>query len=207
MNHLFRLACVAILALTFSGRPVPVNSVIPVSNNSDAADSSAEDLKSTRVENGESIPWTSERRLSWEDFLCKPERGTDAVASTSTSLGLAYKVEKGKLSYSITCDFSKHKSWGLLKNDYILAHEQGHFDITEIYARKLHQALMEYEVNPRTFKKDLSTIYQNIVQEKEDMQESYDGETDHSRRKSVQLEWHEKIQQMLKDTEPFADYP
>jgi hypothetical protein len=56
------------------------------------------------------------------------------VALTSTALGIAYKVSHGELTYEITCSFSKDKSWGLLKTPYILAHEQGHFDITEIYA-------------------------------------------------------------------------
>jgi predicted secreted Zn-dependent protease len=139
--------------------------------------------------------------------LCDPQLGTDAVASTSTSLGIAYQIKNWKLTYEITCKFSKTRSWGLLKTPYILAHEQAHFDITELYARKLHQALQQYTLNRYTFKKDIGEIYQRIVDEKEAFQAAYDGETDHSRNRRVQVEWLDKIELLLIETEPYADYP
>jgi hypothetical protein len=153
------------------------------------------------------IPWKSSRRLAWDDFLCEPKKEGDAVASTSTSLGISYQVRDNQLTYHITCDFSKEKSWGALRTDYILRHEQGHFDITEIHARKLYEALYNYQFNPVTFKSDIADIYNRIVKEKEDMQEAYDGETDHSRRKAIQQEWLQKIDTMLAETEMFATYP
>ncbi len=195
--HLFYLLFVA---LNFSGTPAPVKS------NSVAA-SEAKATTVVKTEDEEFIPWAFNRRLSWEDFLCEPKKNSDAVASTSTSLGIAYQVEHGQLTYSITCNFSKHKSWGLLKTDYILAHEQAHFDITEIYARKLYQALQGYEFNRKTYRKDVNEIYRAIVQEKEDMQAAYDRESDHSRNRKAQYEWLQKIDQMLNETAPWGQYP
>lgn len=193
--NLFHLFAVLAFALSFSGRPA-INNVAPV-------------VKETVLEKepADIIPWEMEKRLAWEDFLCEPKRGTDAVASTSTSLGIAYQLNNGKLTYHITCYFNKEKSWGLLKTDYILAHEQGHFDITEIFARKLYEALQNYEFNKRTFKKDINGIYQSIVKQKEEYQKSYDEETDHSRKRSVQYDWLEKIDSLLAETEAFANYP
>ena len=153
------------------------------------------------------IPWKARRILLWDDFRSEPRKDGDAVASTSTSLGLSYQVRDGKLTYHITCDFSKEKSWGSLKTDYILAHEQAHFDITEIHARKLYEALYYYEFNPATFKADITTLYNRIVKEKEEMQEAYDGQTDHSRRRVRQTEWLDRIEQSLTDTDVFASYP
>ena len=94
-----------------------------------------------------------------------------------------------------------------MKTDYILAHEQGHFDITEIFARKLHEALQGYQFNKRTFKKDIGQIYQGIVKEKEDFQKKYDGETDHSRNRKMQYDWLETIEQMLEETQAYSNYP
>ena len=158
-------------------------------------------------ETEEAIPWTFDRLLTWDDFQCAPKTGTDAVASTSTTLGLNYLLKNGKLEYEITCSFSKKRSWGLLKNEYILAHEQAHFDITELFARKLHQQLASYQPNRKTFQKDVSAIYENVVKAKEAFQRLYDGETDHSRRRARQEEWLVRIDDLLTDTEPFADYP
>lgn len=155
----------------------------------------------------EYIPWLTDYRLTWDDFLCEPKRNTDAVASTSTALGIAYQIKSGKLTYQITCKFSKHKSWGLVKTPYILAHEQGHFDITEIFARKLYQALNDYQLNRPTFQADINTIYETVIKAKEAFQAAYDRETDHSRNKPKQTEWLERIDILLQDTEPFAAYP
>ena len=94
-----------------------------------------------------------------------------------------------------------------MKTDYILAHEQGHFDITEIFARRLHEALQNYQFNRRTFKKDIAQIYHSIVSEKEDYQKNYDAETDHSRNRKVQYDWLEKIDSLLTETAPYANYP
>ena len=56
---------------------------------------------------------------------------------TTTHLGFSYNVVNGKVTYKIDCRFEKSKSWGLVKNDWILKHEQGHFDIAEIFAQKI----------------------------------------------------------------------
>ncbi|RYY91079.1 MAG: DUF922 domain-containing protein, partial [Chitinophagaceae bacterium] len=145
-----------------------------------------------KEENLELIPWSVRRIVGWEDFQGASVLGTEAVASTSTSLGLSYQLRGGQLAYEITCTFSKTKSWGMLKNDYILAHEQGHFDITELCARYLHQALSEYQYNRGTYKQDINRIYSEIVAKKEALQEQYDGETDHSRKRKIQYEWQER---------------
>lgn len=199
MPNLFPLSALLILLFNISSTSKPT---LP-----EATVSAHAGLLNEKEENAEFIPWTIERPLTWHDFQCAPKRSGDAVASTSTSLGIAYHIKNYVLTYEITCNFSKTKSWGLVKTPYILAHEQAHFDITEIFARKLHQALMEYEFDQRTYKKDINTIYQQIVAEKEAFQEAYDKETDHSRNKRIQYEWLERIDNILVETEPFADYP
>lgn len=204
MIRFLHLTTFAIFGLFFSGTPIKE---APLKLSRTKTNSAIGATGRDKKENTEAIPWTYERMLNWEDFQGAPRRGTDAVATTNTSLGLAYQVIEGKLRYQITCSFSKKKSWGSMKTDYILAHEQAHFDITELYARALHKALSEYSFNSKTYQQDISTIYQNIVKEKEAFQEAYDGETDHSRKKRAQVEWLEKIELLLTDTEPYELYP
>jgi hypothetical protein len=196
---LFHLFALSALVLSFSGKPV-VQFKRPAAALTDSS-------SIVRKESSEMIPWIIDKRLAWDDFLCEPKRGSDAVASTSTSLGIAYQLTDGQLKYHITCNFNKEKSWGLLKTDYILAHEQGHFDITEIFARKLSEALQNYQFNKRSFKRDISQIYQSIVDQKEAFQKQYDGETDHSRNRRMQYDWLEKIESLLEETQPYSDYP
>jgi hypothetical protein len=198
--NLFHLFSVALLALNFSGSPARLAS-------GNLPEEKPAITTIIKTESAEYIPWVEDKRLAWEDFLCEPKKGTDAVASTSTSLGISYQVVDSKLTYHISCNFSKTKSWGLMKTDYILAHEQGHFDITEIYARKLYEALQNYEYNRRTFKSDINNIYQEIVSQKEALQHRYDGETDHSRNRKQQYDWLETIQNLLTETVDYSTYP
>jgi len=197
---IFHLLAIAALAMSFSGRPLSSNNPEPKIILAPFKDSLSEEA-------ADMIPWENDKRLAWDDFLCEPKHGTDAVASTSTSLGISYQLNSGQLNYHITCYFNKEKSWGLMRTDYILAHEQGHFDITEIFARRLNEALQNYHFNKRSFKKDIGQIYQAIVKEKEEYQKRYDGETDHSRNRKTQYDWLEKIENLLTETQPYSNYP
>ena len=199
--NLIHLLTIPLLVVSFSGRP------ISETTNEITNTKKIELAVIDKRETAEEIPWLAERRLTWEDYQCDPVRNTDAVASTSTSLGISYQVINSQLTYHITCGFSKVKSWGLVKTNYILAHEQGHFDITEIFARKLYEALQKYTFNRRTFRRDINEIYQSVVRQKEDFQEMYDGETDHSRNRKIQNEWLDRIDDLLNQTEGFSNYP
>src|SRR5690349_11070728 len=121
--NLFHLFTFTLLAAGFSARPLETEKTV--------LNPKEKIVASPVNETEEYIAWTNDRLLTWEDFKCEPKTGTDAVASTSTSLGIAYQLVDGQLTYDVTCNFSKVKSWGSMKTDYILAHEQGHFDITE----------------------------------------------------------------------------
>lgn len=152
------------------------------------------------------IDWAGERRLDWNDFLATPAKNTDAAALTATHLGFSYSYSNSQITYEIICRFDKTKSWGLVKTDWILRHEQGHFDIAEIFARKLKKAIAEYTFNKKTFQKDLNVIYQKIVDEKEAFQHLYDTETNYSRNKQKQEEWLKKIAIILEELNSFAGY-
>jgi predicted secreted Zn-dependent protease len=196
---LHHLLYFALFIISFSGvppeitkEPVVIAASLPVNE---------------RAEDDEYIPWLVERKLAWEDFYAEPRKNSEAVASTSTSLGISYQLEDGNLVYHISCNFAKQKSWGLLKTDYILSHEQGHFDITEIAARRLYGALSQYNFNSETYKQDINEVYNIIVKDKEQMQAEYDRITDHSRNRRLQYEWMEKIKLMLGETAMWAAYP
>jgi hypothetical protein len=154
----------------------------------------------------ELINWREGKRLTWADYKGRAKVDTDAAASTATYLGIEYSFNSKGFGYKITCSFSKNKSWGLHKTDYILTHEQGHFDIAEIFARKLNKQMKEYKFDKNSFKEDLKEIYTNITAEKEQTQNSYDKETNHSINKEKQTEWLKKIDELLIQYKAFADY-
>jgi len=154
----------------------------------------------------ELLTWNASRKLTWKDYKASPDTESDAAASTTTYLSIEYKISTNSFGYKIKSWFSKTKSWGRHKDDYILSHEQGHFDIAEIFARKLHKLMSAYRLDRKTYQQELKKIYQDVMDEKEKMQDEYDEETNHSINKEKQAKWLKKIKTLLEETEEWANY-
>ena len=152
------------------------------------------------------IEWNQERKLSWADFKGKPDINTSKAALTYCSIHAQFGYDEKSLEYNITCRFDGNKSWGRIKNDYILSHEQRHFDLTEVYARKLHKELKEYRFSRNTVGDDINRIYQSVVTDLAKVQQQYDLETDHSRNYPGQLQWNNRIDSLLNVLHPFSNY-
>lgn len=152
------------------------------------------------------IAWSSTRRLSWADFKASPDPKSANAALTSSKISFKYSQSGANFRYQIACEFDKNASWGKVKTPPILAHEQGHFDISEIHARKLNRALQQYSVNEASLARDISGIYQRIMDEQNSFQAEYDTETNFSRNPEKQQAWLEKIKKELEHLEAYADY-
>lgn len=153
------------------------------------------------------IDWSASRKLTWADFKGSPPPRAANAALTNSSIGFDMGYGSNGFTYAISCRFDPEKSWGRVKTDPILKHEQAHFDITEIHARKLYQAFKNYTFNEKTVEADVNRIYDQILKEHQDMQHLYDAETEHSINTREQSRWLAKIAAELKALSAFAQYP
>jgi predicted secreted Zn-dependent protease len=152
------------------------------------------------------IEWRGSKRLTWTDFQGKVPANAANAALTNTAINVEFGFTKKGMTYSIKCLFDKKKSWVRIKNDLVLGHEQGHFDIAELYARKLNKALSDYKFNSRTVNDDVNRIYENMMKQHHAHQSEYDQATDFSRKIDKQIEWLGKIDKELKELEQYRDY-
>jgi hypothetical protein len=152
------------------------------------------------------IPWSASRKLTWEDFKARPDAGSTNAALTSSSINIDFGYSEKGMEYAIRCHFDKTKSWVRIRNNGVLAHEQGHFDLAELYARKLSKAMKDYKFYAKTVGDDVNRIYDNIMKAHHEAQFTYDNETDYSRNKVKQEEWLQKISTDLSSLQPFANY-
>jgi hypothetical protein len=152
------------------------------------------------------IEWNAERKLNWNDFKAAPDPGSPNAALTYSIIKYDFSYnETDGLLFHIHCEFDKNISWGKTKTDYILSHEQGHFDITEIFARKLNKAFKEYKPASNV-KKDVNKIYLDTMHQLGDRQSQYDKETNSSINIAEQERWLKKIKDELKELVGFANY-
>ncbi|PQB04761.1 DUF922 domain-containing protein [Aureitalea marina] len=140
------------------------------------------------------ILWSEERKLTWEDFRGTPQSWGTYVASTSSGISFSYSigVRGGQLDlkYSVESNFYPQSSWYNPDevNDYILRHEQTHFDISELHARIFRKVLSEtaFDLDPQD---ELSDLYEEVEQARRAMQQLYDKETDHSNIREAEERW------------------
>ena len=158
----------------------------------------------TSGENKEKIAWNETRQLTWDDFRGTPKSGANFVASTNSgmSFSFSYTEKNGKrtMQHNVTCNFYPEQSWfkpGKV-SEYILKHEQTHFDISELYARKLRMRIANFKFTANS-QKEIKTIYREIEKGRQEMQHAFDEETIHSIYAEAEDFWEKKIAELLKE--------
>ncbi|MEP3208746.1 MAG: DUF922 domain-containing protein [Maribacter sp.] len=152
----------------------------------------------------DTISWSAERRLSWDDFQGKAPLNARAAAITASGISYRFSTSGTKdnmeVDFQIDTFFYPTKSWYQpeLSDEVILSHEQLHFDISELYARKMKARLAEETFTYSNVKAKVKSIYRDILKELNDFQNQYDDETNFSRNREQQLIWNEKMKNALK---------
>lgn len=151
----------------------------------------------------EGIPWSTDWRLRWEDFQGAVPDDASAAATTASGISYSYQAEwegrgEVRVAFVVEAHFYPQESWYRPEvcNDHILGHEQLHFDIAEVFARKLRRRL-ESKTYTKNIKAEVRRVYQQTVRELSKFQNQYDRETDYSRNRENQLLWNELIGKML----------
>ncbi|MDE1191108.1 MAG: hypothetical protein PW786_03085 [Arachidicoccus sp.] len=99
--------------------------------------------------------------------------------------------EKRFLRITLSNHFDYDKSWMLkseINNSALLKHEQGHFDINEIYTRKTFQQFKNFRFT-ENFKQEIYSIMQAENNELIQMQQLYEKETVYGTNAEGQAKW------------------
>ena len=150
--------------------------------------------KESKISEITTIHWNESDPLSWHDFKGHAKNWTGVSALTASAIEYSYDCYKNKIDIDVTAIFIKEQSW--VKNDaatdYILAHEQLHFDITEIHARKLRRELSK-QVKDCNDTWKIEQIASKVIKDWKKIQHNYDQDTHHSVNREAQMIWEEKV--------------
>jgi hypothetical protein len=148
------------------------------------------------------LAWSVQRPLTWADFKGKPEAQDDLHAAT-TYAGIRLEVEEvafpsGKITFKTEALFDPQRSWAHPEriDEHVLAHEQLHFDIAEMYSRQLAHKLNSLSLTSKN--KHLAQKYfkqYSLLQLK--AQQQYDRECAHGLDKQQQINWRSKVDKEL----------
>ncbi len=173
------------------------------------------------------IQWSVERPISWDDFLgaVDAEASTENVALTAASLrwSYQYEIERDYWScfYKITdlhaeAIFNQGDSW--VKPGHqtaaVLNHEQGHFDLTQIY-KLIFDERAQHLIDARNTCErgsieeavefvegrvvvQAEALFEDVWQSYTSTQETYDDQTNHGILMETQDLWTKRIHRGLR---------
>lgn len=153
------------------------------------------------------ICWSESVKLKWNDFQGQPDTSAifkGMLAATSASIETFYYEDAGLPNYRISHFFQKQFSWARDTGKLLLIHERLHFDISELYARKIRKGiedLRKQQIKDVTRYVDL--INREFV-DKDMKQSQYDKGTHHGAIDILQEEWNKKIKKELELLKKYA---
>lgn len=153
------------------------------------------------------ITWSKTNRLSWKDFQAPKDYKQPKDSSVAfTNCGITYLVSKSnnpkaKVEIHVKAVFDRSKSWKKSDNpgNSVLEHEQLHFDIAEIYARKIRKMIHQKIITSADFDNDFKKNFDQLYAEYLEFQKKYDTETRNSRNAEKQAEYNVLVKEMLQE--------
>lgn len=159
----------------------------------------------------EVIVWSASRPLTWNDFKAKPPHGELAARS---AINHSYSVgcSDNTLHVRVQTVFLPAQSWvsdrillSGLPSRLGLAHEQVHFDLAEVAARRARKLLREL-VNPcARSDAELNALVEKVLGTLQATQRQYDLESATGSAEAQQFQWAARVAADLKALRSFAD--
>ncbi len=153
------------------------------------------------------ILWKDGLKLTWEDFQGKPQKGHFASALSRITFSIKIRSEGNELFVFIEPSFDPRQSWVKQdhKTDFLLEHEQKHFDIYELNARKFRKELKSKNLTRSNVEKTVNKLVDKYTKLNNSSQKKYDKSTNHSLKKEKQLQWNSKIDSELKELKAYSE--
>ncbi len=162
---------------------------------------------------GPVLDWQSGLKLKYTDFKgdSKGIKGI-AIANTASGFGFSVTDKNGEIFGNIYVRFYCDESWWKSelipeeKRDYVLAHEQLHFDICELFGRKLHRELLTLRSSGRLNERTINRLHSKLEKQYYNYQDKYDKETEHSTNRVEQYYWGKHVKAEIEAMSGYSNY-
>ncbi|MEM1136268.1 MAG: DUF922 domain-containing protein [Bacteroidota bacterium] len=158
----------------------------------------------------ETIVWQKGQKLNWSDFKGTPEGKIYEAARSEFKVEFKYSgsSDNGELvfQFDVSALFIPKASWYVADkvSNELLMHEQLHFDITELYARKMRQRFQTAPISKENYKADIKAIYGKVMDELKAYRKQYNNDTLFGANLNKQLQWNSKVHKEMGDLEKFV---
>jgi hypothetical protein len=152
------------------------------------------------------ILWSS-KKIVWNDFTgIANNKNENLLAITQCEIKITDAYWDDNIPrYIIKSFFIKDKSWTKVDDELTLKHEQLHFDIYELYARKIRKKFEELNSNSISKTNVYDSIYFKLVNKAIKENNRYDNEVYFNNKK--QQEWLNRISKELEGLKEYEYVP
>ena len=159
------------------------------------------------VENDSLILWQENRMLEWNDFKGKQlDFHGNVLAETHGDIVI---LSKKRVDYvpiiKIGTYFKKYSSWTITEDVLSLNHEQIHFDIYELFTRKIREAFCKLNDEGNIDLEKYEEAFNEFIEENNRYNELYD--VDVLTNQSKQKEWRLKVTKELEELKEYEYIP
>jgi hypothetical protein len=146
------------------------------------------------------VSWSSSRRLRWADFDGAAPAANGEGALTAYSIFYGVQCTGERFQFLALAGFLPHDSWvrpevlaDKGQGDRTLRHEQTHFDLTEVFTRRLRKAFSDLYQPCRRPDGDLDALASQYIRQEKAEQQRYDTETRHGLDATAQAAWDRQV--------------
>ena len=157
---------------------------------------------------GGTLHWSASRPLVLADFKGRPRPGEAHAALTSATIVAQVACKGGQFTGHVQAAFDPATSWWrepATMTPKLMRHEQLHFDITEVYARRLRQKLAGVHMPCAQLGSAFERLSKDVYADWEKAEEQYDRDTNHGLKPEQQAQWEAQVQKQLAELAAFAD--
>lgn len=149
--------------------------------------------------------------LQWAQYSLSSKPSGYQKAFTYCGISYTVKSDEKGLMAEFQAYVDMKESWVLkgAQSSSLLVHEQGFFDLTEVYARLMKQATIEYinSEGPNLTYESLLAAVRNIYKEKNNQlfieQQNYNVETRNGNDAEAQARWNKNLKSRLMALEKY----
>jgi hypothetical protein len=161
--------------------------------------------------------WQAGRKLRWHDFRAPanvlpptdPFFATSAASCAPVLQIIGTKDATGRNNFFVTAALDQSRSWvrdsTVARSALVLAHEQVHFDICELVARRMRQRVAQvYQAGGDVFALAFRQELKQLMDEQAVLNTRYDQETAHGLFQAAQQQWQARITGALAQAAAYA---
>ena len=155
-----------------------------------------------------SLRWSANRPLTVADFKGRAKPGELHAALTSANINTGASCHGNLFMGTARASFDPASSWvrdATRMTPALLRHEQLHFDIAEVYARRLRQQLGAMRVPCDKLGSAFDQVSKAVYATWAQAEDAYDRDTNHGLQHEQQARWEALVKQQLLELADFAE--